>query len=91
MVILDPARRGLEPEVFDPIESMNPARMVYVSCNPASLARDLAQWIERGWSVGTLRAYDMFPQTGHLEMLAVLNPPRTPVPKKGGPRRRIVR
>ena len=91
VVILDPARRGLEPEVFDPIESLNPTRMVYVSCNPASLARDLAEWIKRGWTVGDLRAYDMFPQTGHVEMLAVLNPPQVPVPKKGGPRRRIVR
>jgi 23S rRNA (uracil1939-C5)-methyltransferase len=91
VVILDPARRGLEPEVFDPIESMNPSRMIYVSCNPASLARDLAEWIKRGWTVGDLRAYDMFPQTGHVEMLAVLNPPSVPVPKKGGPRRRFVR
>jgi len=91
VVILDPARRGLEPEVFDPIEALRAARMIYVSCNPASLARDLAEWIKRGWTVGDLRAYDMFPQTGHVEMLAVLNPPENPVPKKGGPRRRIVR
>ena len=91
VVILDPARRGLEPEVFDPIESLNPARMIYVSCNPASLARDLSEWMKRGWTVGELRAYDMFPQTGHVEMLAVLHPPNVPVPKKGGPRRRIVR
>ena len=91
VVILDPARRGLEPEVFDPIESLQPARMIYVSCNPVSLARDLAEWIKRGWTVGDVRAYDMFPQTGHVEMLAVLHPPQAPVPKKGGPRRRIVR
>jgi len=91
VVILDPARRGLEPEVFDPIEALQPARMIYVSCNPASLVRDLAEWTKRGWSVSELRAYDMFPQTGHVEMLAVLNPPQAPVAKKGGPRRRIVR
>ena len=55
------ARRGLEPEVFDPIESLNPARMVYAVAI-RSLARDLAEWIKRGWTVGDLRA-DMFPQT----------------------------
>jgi 23S rRNA (uracil1939-C5)-methyltransferase len=91
VVVLDPARKGIEAEAFDPIESLKAARMFYVSCNPAALARDLAEWIKRGWTVDTLRAYDMFPQTSHLEMLAVLSPPIAPVAKKGGPRRRIVR
>ncbi|MEC8192674.1 MAG: 23S rRNA (uracil(1939)-C(5))-methyltransferase RlmD [Myxococcota bacterium] len=91
VVVLDPARKGLEPEAFDPIASLQPARMVYISCNPAALARDLAEWVRRGWSVGEVRAYDMFPQTAHLEMLAVLSPPTAPVAKSGGPRRRIVR
>lgn len=91
VVVLDPARRGLEEEAFDPIESLNPARMLYVSCNPAALARDLAEWTKRGWTVDEVRAYDMFPQTAHLEMLAVLSPPVAPVAKSGGPRRRIVR
>ena len=91
VVVLDPARKGIEPEAFDPIESLKPSRMFYVSCNPAALARDLAEWTKRGWTVDTLRAYDMFPQTSHLEMLAVLSPSEAPVAKKGGPRRRIVR
>ena len=91
VVVLDPARRGIEPNAFAPIESLNPARIVYVSCNPAALARDLAEWVRRGWTVSEVRAYDMFPQTAHLEMLAVLSPPRVPVAKSGGPRRRIVR
>lgn len=91
VVVLDPARKGIEADAFDPIESLNPARIVYVSCNPAALARDLAEWIRRGWSVSEVRAYDMFPQTAHLEMLAVLSPPTAPVAKSGGPRRRIVR
>ena len=91
MVVLDPARKGIEEEAFDPIESLKPARLFYVSCNPAALARDLAEWVNRGWTVDTLRAYDMFPQTAHLEMLAVLSPAEAPTRKKGGPRRRIVR
>jgi len=91
MVVLDPARKGIEEEAFDPIESLKPERMFYVSCNPAALARDLAEWTRRGWTVHTLRAYDMFPQTAHLEMLAVLSPAEAPTRKKGGPRRRIVR
>jgi 23S rRNA (uracil1939-C5)-methyltransferase len=91
VVVLDPARKGLEEEAFDPIESLKPARIMYVSCNPAALARDLAEWVRRGWTVDALRAYDMFPQTAHLEMLAVLSPAVAPVAKKDGPRRRIVR
>ena len=91
MVVLDPARKGIEEEAFDPIESLRPARMFYVSCNPAALARDLAEWTRRGWTVDTLRAYDMFPQTAHLEMLAVLSPAQAPTRERGGPRRRIVR
>jgi len=91
LVILDPARKGIEEEAFDPIEGLKPARMIYVSCNPAALARDLAEWVRRGWTVDTVRAYDMFPQTAHLEMLAVLSPAEAPAAKKGGPRRRIVR
>ncbi len=91
VVVLDPARKGLEEEAFDPIESLNPARIMYVSCNPAALARDLAEWIRRGWTVDEVRAYDMFPQTAHLEMLAVLSPRVAPVAKSSGPRRRIVR
>ena len=91
MVVLDPARKGIEEEAFAPIESLRPARMFYVSCNPAALARDLAEWTRRGWTVDTLRAYDMFPQTAHLEMLAVLSPASAPKVERGGPRRRIVR
>jgi 23S rRNA (uracil1939-C5)-methyltransferase len=91
VVVLDPSRRGLSPEAYDPIEALNPARLLYVSCNPAALARDLRIWIDKGWAVDEIRAYDMFPQTAHLEMLAVLSPPSVPVPTTGGPRRRIVR
>ncbi len=91
VVVLDPARKGIEDEAFDPIERLRPARMLYVSCNPAALARDLAEWTKRGWTVDEVRAYDMFPQTAHLEMLAVLSPAVVPTPERGGPRRRLVR
>jgi 23S rRNA (uracil1939-C5)-methyltransferase len=91
LVVLDPSRKGIEEDAFDAIEGLKPARMMYVSCNPAALARDLAEWVKRGWTVDHLRAYDMFPQTAHLEMLAVLSPAQAPIVKKGGPRRRIAR
>ena len=91
IVVLDPSRKGLSEEAFEPIENLNPARLLYVSCNPASLARDLRIWLDKGWSVDEIRAYDMFPQTAHLELLAVLSPPAAPIPTTGGPRRRIVR
>jgi 23S rRNA (uracil1939-C5)-methyltransferase len=91
VVLVDPARRGLEAGVLDGILSLSPARVLYVSCNPRALARDLAAFARAGWRVDALHAYDMFPQTSHVEVLARLSPP-APAPAAGvGPRRRIVR
>lgn len=92
VVVVDPARRGLEAEVAEGILSLHPRRVVYVSCSPRSLAADLADFMERGWTVSTLQPYDMFPQTAHVELMAVLDPPDAELaPAKRAPRRRIVR
>lgn len=91
VVMLDPARRGLEPGVVDGVVDLKPSAVAYLSCNPLAMARDLVAFRKAGWNVETVRAYDMFPQTTHLEMLALLTPPEAPVPARRAPRRRIVR
>jgi len=92
VVIVNPPRRGLEPEVIEGIEALNPARMVYISCNPGSQARDLEDLCGRGFSIVHTRAYDMFPNTPHVELMAVLDGPGAGerVPQRA-PRRKVVR
>lgn len=92
VVVVDPARRGLGADVVQQLIQLEPARIAYLSCNPRSLAEDLKGFITAGWDVKTLTAYDMFPQTAHLEVLAELTPPiAPPEPTRRPPRRKIVR
>jgi len=91
VVVVDPARRGLEGAVAKGILELHPRRVVYVSCSPRSLAKDLSEFLERGWTVHSLQPYDMFPQTAHVELVAVLDPPDADdLPAKRAPRRRVV-
>jgi tRNA/tmRNA/rRNA uracil-C5-methylase (TrmA/RlmC/RlmD family) len=55
-----------------------PRRVAYVSCDPASFARDLRVALGAGWDVASLRAFDLFPMTEHVELMAVLVPPGSP-------------
>ncbi|MFI5206665.1 MAG: class I SAM-dependent RNA methyltransferase [Gemmatimonadales bacterium] len=71
VVIVNPPRAGLSPEVADRLSARPPVRFVYVSCDPATLARDLTRLRITAADVLSLRAYDMFPQTSHVEMLLV--------------------
>lgn len=91
VVLVDPARRGLERDVHEAIDELEPCRLVYVSCNPRALARDLEKLGHRGWKLERLRAYDMFPQTSHVELLAELSPAEAPEITGRAPRRRLVR
>lgn len=91
VVLVDPARRGLADGVIPGILAWTPARIAYLSCNPRALVRDLAAFAGAGWTVRELIAYDMFPQTAHLETLAILDPPTPPPPGRGSPKRRVVR
>lgn len=71
-VVLDPARVGCERPALDALADIAPDRLVYVSCDPATLARDLAILRERGFTLQSVQPVDMFPQTYHVENVAVL-------------------
>ena len=72
VVVVDPPRRGCEPSVLETFVSMTPARVVYVSCNPATLARDLAYLGERGYRTEEVQPVDMFPHTSHVECVIMM-------------------
>ena len=71
-VVLDPPRAGVDTQVLAWLGGLGAERIVYLSCDPATLARDTARLCERGYSLTALRAFDLFPQTPHVEALAVL-------------------
>lgn len=73
-VVLDPPRTGAGPQVVQAIAERRPASVVYVSCDPATLARDLSLFSARGYALEALEAFDMFPDTFHLEAVARLRP-----------------
>lgn len=72
VVVVDPPRKGCDEKVLDTIVSMKPDRVVYVSCNPSTLARDLAYLDERGYKCVEIQPVDMFPHTMHVETVAKL-------------------
>ena len=82
LVVLDPPRQGAGTELMTALVELEPAprRVAYVACDPASFARDLAVALRAGWSMPTLRAFDQFPMTEHVETVALLEPPGPAVP-----------
>jgi 23S rRNA (uracil1939-C5)-methyltransferase len=72
VVIVDPPRAGLGRRVLDALIGAAPARIVYVSCNPTTLASDAARLAQAGWALERVRPVDMFPQTHHIECVAQL-------------------
>ena len=74
LVVLDPPRTGAGRAVVDAIADRGPRAVAYVACDPAVLARDLSAFAARAYAVTTLRAFDLFPMTHHVECLAILTP-----------------
>lgn len=72
VIVVDPPRKGLTPELIDTIVQMSPDRVVYVSCDPATLARDLKQFSESNYSVKEIMSFDMFPRTSHVEAVVMM-------------------
>jgi 23S rRNA (uracil1939-C5)-methyltransferase len=70
LVVTNPPRTGMDARVADAFERLRPRRVVYVSCDPATLARDLTRL--PGYRLAEVRAFDLFPQTAHVETVAVL-------------------
>jgi tRNA/tmRNA/rRNA uracil-C5-methylase (TrmA/RlmC/RlmD family) len=75
IAVLDPPRTGADRALIDLLCAPGGVRRIgYVSCDPATLARDIAEFAARGWHLDDLRAFDAFPMTHHVECLAVLSP-----------------
>ena len=76
-LVVDPARRGLEDGVFEEIVEIKPVAVLYISCGPRGLHQDIRMFLKEGWKIEFMEAYDMFPQTPHVETLTLLVPPYT--------------
>jgi tRNA/tmRNA/rRNA uracil-C5-methylase (TrmA/RlmC/RlmD family) len=76
LVVLDPPRTGAKRRVVEGIVRLRPRAVAYVACDPAALARDVAIFAEHGYRLASLRAFDLFPMTHHVECVAILTPER---------------
>ena len=78
LVVLDPAREGAGRAVMAALAGLRPAprRIAYVSCDAASFSRDVRVLFDQGWTMPTLRAFDLFPMTEHVELVGILQPPK---------------
>jgi 23S rRNA (uracil1939-C5)-methyltransferase len=73
VVIVDPPRTGMSPEALGGVLAMKPPRLIYVSCDVATLARDARKIVDAGYAIERADAFDMFPNTPHVETVVVFN------------------
>ena len=73
IIILDPPREGLHPKALQKIIGFGAPRVIYISCKPASLARDLPRFLENGYDFSAMKIHDLFPRTNHVETVALLS------------------
>jgi 23S rRNA (uracil1939-C5)-methyltransferase len=72
VVVVDPPRKGLNGDTIEALHRFAPRRIVYVSCDPATLARDVALLKERGYQVKNALAADLFPRCSHVESIVTM-------------------
>ena len=72
VIMVDPPRKGLDNKSIDNILKIKPSRLVYISCNPATLVRDLSKF-EEIYDINKIQPVDMFPFTNHVECVAVMS------------------
>ena len=72
VIAVDPPRRGCDEKTLEAIVKVSPNRIVYVSCNPATLARDLRYLEDRGYETEKVQPVDMFPHTHHVESIILM-------------------
>ena len=73
VIVVDPPRKGIDQATINAIGQMAPQRVVYVSCDPATLARDVKLLWEKGYEVKRYKVYDLFPRTAHVETVCLLS------------------
>ncbi len=73
VICVDPPRKGLAPEVVDAIAAMTPNRIIYVSCDPATLGRDVKRFASYGYQIAHATAVDLFPRTAHVESVVLMS------------------
>ncbi|MCI6189785.1 MAG: 23S rRNA (uracil-5-)-methyltransferase RumA, partial [Clostridium sp.] len=72
-IVVDPPRKGCDIKLLDAIGEKKPEKIVYVSCDPSTLARDLKILEEKGYKTVKVQPVDMFPQTSHIETVCLLS------------------
>ena len=72
VIIIDPPRSGMHKTTVDDVIQLNPEKIVYVSCNPATQVRDIKLMVEAGYKLKKMKPVDMFPHTYHIENVALL-------------------
>ena len=73
IILVDPPRKGLSEQLIETIADFDPEKVVYISCDPATLARDCARFAEKGWYIADgVQPVDLFPRTAHVENVCLL-------------------
>jgi 23S rRNA (uracil1939-C5)-methyltransferase len=73
VAVVNPPRKGCEPSFINKLSNLKPKKIIYISCDPATLARDLKALCEQGYHIDTVQPLDMFPQTAHVECIVKLS------------------
>ena len=71
--MVDPPRKGMQEAAIEAVASMEPERIVYVSCEPSTLARDILRFNAYGYTLSDAEAYDLFPRTKHVETVVLMS------------------